>query len=98
MRFLHSLLSDYHSAFAAEVDVPLGVLKEVAASYFALHAVCITFAVPAKMPAELALRTEEEERVAAKPVVKDERWNPLFNGSMHALSYSVNASFFSISR
>ena len=36
LRFLHALLSDYHQSFAATLDEQLGVLKEVAAAYFAL--------------------------------------------------------------
>ena len=37
LRFVHSLLRDYHASFvASEVEVPLSVLREVCGAYFSV--------------------------------------------------------------
>ena len=72
VRFLHGLMLDYHAAFhGAGVDVSLGVLREVVAAYFELHAIAVVFAVPARMPAAKCLRTEEELRASQEAATRD---------------------------
>ena len=67
LRFLHALLTDYHSAFNGEVDVPLSVLRESAEAYFDLLSVARSFPLASGLTAEMCtlsddmLRRQQEE-------------------------------------